>query len=536
MLTHKKYTAVVLILVAGLAMACSDDATITPADSAVADATSPDAGLPDATLADHGPDAFVPFSMHLTVNDVPAAMTGRTPYKANDGSSKTFLLHVPTYGFTVDVTWAGTMAKPSALKVTCDRDLGTFKAGQDLASRFTRTPGKATLLLPKEMAAPPGQVTFTANMVEGATPRSSGLKVMARERTYKEDPFRLLDTWVVVFGRDLYTVTSGKDSAGWWSVSGSEAKNGLVDFEEDLRVAGLSTPAMLSAAAKLKSGKDTGTNAIMRAWMEREVLGAARKAFGLTSDGTASAGSVNIRLLSDSDPAAPDFKTFKQQTLTGAETSRPFSCISVGGGNPSLPYLGRASGGDVGNLRNEANLAPSRGVFTGSAIAFIARTAGKDATLKMLLRQLLGDFVPELGSGGKRVGEHSLDATILASGFDPKTASSSARSRYDKLKFLVQTIGRLAGALTAHEIGHSLGLVPNGAPPYGLFGGEKNAVFTNGARTTSHHIDTPGFNLMEAGPGSAPGAKLDIMTYLTVPRFNALNMAYLRGRLLVLKK
>ncbi|MCK5800275.1 MAG: hypothetical protein KAI47_23955 [Deltaproteobacteria bacterium] len=76
----------------------------------------------------------------------------------------------------------------------------------------------------------------------------------------------------------------------------------------------------------------------------------------------------------------------------------------------------------------------------------------------------------------------------------------------------------------------------NGPPPYGLFGGEKNASFVKADRTTSAHIDTAGFNLMEAGPGSAPGATLNILQYLTPPHFNALNLAYLQGRILLLPK
>lgn len=520
------------------ATACSDEPVI-HTDSALRDLAAwdatPDVGLPHSA-ADLGPDAHVPFSLLLTVNEVPAAMNGSAPFTANSGSSTAFSLTLPTHGFTVDVTWRGSDAAPSSLKVTCDQDLGPVKAGQDLSSYFTMTPGKATWLIPQAMAGSPGSATFSASLKDKSTARSSSLAVTLFKRTYKQDPFRLLDTWVLVFGGDQFTVTTGKDPSGWWRVSSSKTKNSLADFEEDLRAAGLSTPAMLPAAAKLKKGTAAGTNAIMRAWMEQEILGGARSAFGLKADGSMAPGAVNIRLLSDSDPAAPNYLTFSPEVLKGTETSRAFSCISVGGGDLTRPYLGLASGGDVGNLKNEANLSPNRGVFTTAAVAFLASAAVKDPTLKMLLRQLMGDFVPELGEGGKRVGEHTLDATILAAGFDPKTASAAARSRYDKLLFIVQTIGRLAGALTAHEMGHSLGLVPDGAPPYGLFGGEKKASFTNGSRTTSHHIDTPGFNLMEAGPGSAAGAKIDIMSYLSEPRFNALNMAYLRGRGLVLTK
>ena len=527
-----------VVFALALLTACPNPPGSVVHDAAPPDLTTPDAapdsGQPDAR-ADMGPDAHVPFSLLLTVNEIPAAMNGSAPYTPNAGGSVGFKVTVPTHGFTVDVTWRGSDAAPSTLAITCDRDLGGIKAGQDISGRFTKTPGKATLLLPATLAAPAGAATFTAVLKDKSTPRTSKLTVVVRKRTYKEDPFRLRDTWVLVFGGDQFAVASGKDAAGWWQVTSTKGKNGVADFEEDLRAAGLSTAAMLPAAAALKKGSATGTNAIMHAWMENEVLTSARKAFGLTASGATAPGAVNIRLLPDSDATAPDYKTFAEQVLKGGETSRAFSCISIGGGDLTRPYLGLARGGDVGNLRNEANISPQRGVFTTAALAFLAKTAAKDSTLKMLLRQLLGDFVPELGEGGLRVGEHSLDATILAPGFDPKTATPAASSRYNKLAFIVQTIGRLAGALTAHEMGHSLGLVPDGAPPYGLFGGETKASFTNGARTTSHHIDTPGFNLMEAGPGSAAGAKLDIMSYLSEPRFNALNLAYLRGRLLVLK-
>ena len=41
---------------------------------------------------------------------------------------------------------------------------------------------------------------------------------------------------------------------------------------------------------------------------------------------------------------------------------------------------------------------------------------------------------------------------------------------------------------------------------------------------------------MEAGPSSAPGVPLNLMSYLTDARFNELNTAYLQGRLLLLPK
>jgi hypothetical protein len=191
---------------------------------------------------------------------------------------------------------------------------------------------------------------------------------------------------------------------------------------------------------------------------------------------------------------------------------------------------------DLRNVRNEDNLGPVYGVFTTRAIATLVAALASDPAIKLVFQAFFGDFVPELGQGGKPVGEHPLDAQILAESFDPKSAAADAAMRHQRLSFLVETLGRLAGALTAHEIGHSLGLVADGPPPYGLFGGEKNASFANAARTTSAHLDTGTFDLMAAGPGSSPTAPINFVQYLGTPRFNELSLAYLQGRVLLLPK
>ena len=205
-----------MFILAALA-GCSDDSA-PYLDSAPLDLwgtdLAPDAGALE-TSADQGPDAFVPFSLLLTVNEVPASMNGSLPFIANDGSKKSYRLNVPTHGYTVDVSWRGSLARASTLKITCDQDLGLAKAGADLTGYFTITPGKATLLLPSSLEGGVGTVTFKAALDDGSTPRTSSLSVELVKRTYKLDPFRLLDTWVVVFSLDNYAITPGKDAAGW---------------------------------------------------------------------------------------------------------------------------------------------------------------------------------------------------------------------------------------------------------------------------------------------------------------------------------
>ena len=91
-----------------------------------------------------------------------------------------------------------------------------------------------------------------------------------------------------------------------------------------------------------------------------------------------------------------------------------------------------------------------------------------------------------------------------------------------------QGLARALAAIAAHEVGHSVGLVPNGPPDEGLFGGEQNAAFA-GTWTTPYHIDTPGNNLM----ASAMSFTITQYTGTHELRFNELNTAYLRQRVLV---
>jgi len=532
-----------VVFVVIMVLGCSSDSPVVdsaPADAGVdaaGDLAGPDVASPDQ----RGPDSFVPFSFSLTVNRIPVSMNGSTPYTALDGKSTSYRLTVPTHGFTLDVTWAGTEAVGSSLKLSADRPMGSgagaVPAGGDLSGKLVKaTGGRLSLLVPASLALSPGKVTFTATILEGAKERTSAITVDAAKKTFLLDPFRLEDTWVLVFSRDVAAITSGLDSKGQWAVSCKMGKNGVADLEEDLRVLGLSTAKMHADCKKAQNLDVTGTNAIMRAWLESLILVATRKAYLVKADGTHTTDSVGIRILHEDDPKAPDVTTYVYQKLTGGETKKGFSIISVGGGDLTKPFLGRSKTVDLRNVQSEDNLSPSYGVLTTNALAYLIKTLNKDASLKMLLQQLLGEFLPELGYNGKRVGESPLDAQILAKGFDPKKASGAAAARYNKLKFAIELFGRLLGALTAHEMGHSLGLVPGGAPPHGLFGGARKAAFVNTLRTTPGHIDTPGFNLMEAGPSSAPGVPLNLMSYLTDARFNELNTAYLQGRLLLLPK
>ncbi len=526
-----------LALLSRAACACSSSDTST--DAAV-DAPS-DLGVETSldlpqTPDTPKPDVFVPFSLSLTVNDIPQAMNGSEPFTNSGGQPEAFRLALPQDGFTVDVRFAGSEAHPETLHVSADVAIGGVAAGDDLSGRFTIDGGHARWLVTKADTLPLGAVTFTASLDEGQTSRETTLTVDIAERTAERDPFALEDTWLLIFSLDHYTIGTELDANGDWLVKTSKAPNGIPDFVEDLRVAGFGTSKMLPAAAAAENDGVKGTNEILRVWIERLVVESTRQAYLLEADGSQNPESPRLRIVAEGDPGAPKAHEWTLQKLASGETARNFSMISIGGGDPSRKLLGLSQTVDLRNRRNEANVGPKYGVFPTTALAMAAALMAKDSTIKQLVSFLLGEFVPELGLGGRRVGEDPVDAEILSAGFKPEQASATARSRHKKLVFLAELLARLLGALTAHEMGHALGLVAGGPPPHGLFGGEKQASFTDPNRTTAGHIDTPGFNIMEAGPGSAPGATIDLSRYLATPSFNALNRAYLQGRLLLLEQ
>ena len=132
--------------------------------------------------------------------------------------------------------------------------------------------------------------------------------------------------------------------------------------------------------------------------------------------------------------------------------------------------------------------------------------------------------------GGTPVGSSALDAVVLASGFAYASANAAQKARYDLIAKAVDRYALYLSATGAHEIGHSTGLVPDGAPPGGLFGNAHpgNSFIATSTYTTVNHIDTPGPNLMEAATGfdDAVGTGSAFMT------FEPLSLAYLLQRMI----
>lgn len=529
-----------------LAVACSDATPINQTDAGPLDTIEP-ITVPDLIEADSlrppadlGPDQFIAFeSLELTVNEIPVPMNGSQPFTNAKGDKESFRLAVPPHGFTLDLTWRGSAVQTDKLQITASVALGDMEApaGSNLAKHFALDSHSARLLIPEALSLPEGPVTFEAKLSDGNEEKTASLTVDIAKRDFLADPFRLEDRWLLAFSQDLYSISLSTDDQGKLSFVSEVKSNGISDFTEDLRAMGFGSATPLADAAKVENRGVIGAEAIVREWIKDTLIKSLRTVYQLNEDGSKHDDSVNIAFFLEGSPQAPKLEDYQYQQLEGGESTKNFSVIGIGGGDISKSLLGRSKTIDPRNVQSEDNLGPGHGVFVSRALATIIDFMDTDPTVKILLGTLFGEFIAEFGDGGKPIGEDPVDAEILSASFDPKTATGRALERYENLAYLIDILGGLAGALTAHEIGHSLGLVTSGAPPYGLFGGQASAAeFVLPDRTAPGHIDTAGFNIMEAGPGSVPGATINFTQYLTQPKFGPLNLAYLRGRLLLLAK
>ena len=219
------------------------------------------------------------------------------------------------------------------------------------------------------------------------------------------------------------------------------------------------------------------------------------------------------------DPVRVRFRATEDPS---ALTSR----ICVGGSDPTKSQL-------VGHvrfdIRNEDKTSqdcarePAAGLFPAEFETY------RDSAL---YRETFGPLLA--GSGGQAIGHHPDDSIESLSHLqDRDRGSEGLPRRQKKILRAIAIFGDALGSIMAHEAGHALGLVPEGRPSVGLFGGETGVDY-------AHNIDVFGASepspwLMNAG-GSLDFEQLAGSGEAGPLRFRPLNYAYLRDRVIVTDK
>jgi hypothetical protein len=292
-------------------------------------------------------------------------------------------------------------------------------------------------------------------------------------------------------------------------ISLTATPNGIADFLEDLLILGLRSPTPI---ADVLPGKDSN----------EMVLDLLRTAIGdrvarLHPD-------VRIRF-TWSDPGP-----FPVGKALVPYRDSSHSRIAIGAANG----LGGSGAGAVGiafydpSNRNQDNNTLPPGTYDGvvvqTRLGIFPHTLIA-ASINLLGSQFHQTFSPFVDHRGTPIGEAAGDATRLVN----LTLNAGGDARQTAMRAAIDGLGQFVAVVVAHECGHSVGLVKDGAMPAGLYGGDP----VNFPGSTSGHIDLGTTSLFP------PGATEVMAPVLSYPgtlhpqtAFNPLILGYLRERVL----
>jgi hypothetical protein len=494
-------------------------------------------------------DTTAPSVSAVIVESLPSSVDGSGTYVgANGVAGRAFDLLVPRDGWTIDVRFTdagGSGVDASTFSAKCSTAVGAFAANAELASSFTVTSTGAVWTVPATARIATGDdVTFTFTVRDRAG-NVSAARTITVDVTDPDtssangddlDPIDARRTWILRSDIDAFTTSFAATTtpSAQQGATTTVAANGIPDLDEALRLIGLGSASPTTEAANATNGLATGTNAIVRRLFLERFRELLNERFDIDADGSRRAESVDVEFLLPGEQgslASPP----SYSTANSSSSSKPFSEISVGGtyGADSSAYTAAGTIGDAWfdarNRREEANLNLGGSTDTGVFLlgAFKLQVNSNALFLSKVSRVLVTVH------GGTPVGQDGLDDDVLAGSFD-RTASTDAakNARYDAIHDAIEHAALYASAITAHEIGHSLGLVPDGGPATGTFGAAHHSnTFTEATSAnpnTTHHLDFLGNDLMAAATTFDSAA----WTGTDFKRFSPLDLAYLRNHVL----
>jgi len=417
-------------------------------------------------------DDFNP--IRLTINQIPNYLNGSepaildngTPTDTSDDITQPFTLQVPRERFDINVGLLDgndpvdrSSLHLSALVEGVEHDLSAeLHFGDDESAIW------GLALIRSGNALPVGMVDLrvSAKTVSGKS-YAQELKVESVELPPERDPFDRPLTWLLRDDVDFFTTTRTALSGFKYSLDTSAGPNGVADFLEELTLMGA-------------QGPDDAMNLKFMNWIRAAISTEIYRIFGIGPDGVAH-DDIDLKLMWSNDAGAPVPADFSP---TGE-----FSMMRLGGIFEG--YLGFSRYAEFNEERINDSVS-EYGVASAGVLTALTSTYGIADAFKAIHFEK-----------GFPVGTHAEDATVFADAFDPyDTQHPEATERYRELKEVARYIALALAPVIAHEMGHAMGLMPNGLPPEGFFGNRPDVSFV-GTRTNSLHADLPGLNLMQAG-------------------------------------
>ena len=299
------------------------------------------------------------------------------------------------------------------------------------------------------------------------------------------------------FDLDYFTVTSESTNLGTRTIAAELGPDGTDDFIQELAALGAQgNQSAPGASTVVGAGGAVGANRIFFRWVTDAIAREIYRIYDIDPQGTPR-DAIAFTIHRSGDPGAPAPATF--------DPEGDFSMMRFGGTMDG--FLGRSwiSPYYAERIDDTSN---QTGVATAAILNALVATPG-----------LTDAFAPTKPDTGTPVGEAEEDAHVLAAGFDPYAEHTLPRhrQRYDDLRRIARFIGLAVASVAAHEMGHAMGLIPDGPPPAGFFGGRPDVNFMGSDRTNSHHADYPGLNLMQAG-GNPVAIFTEALDSMELPR------------------
>ncbi len=448
----------------------------------------------------------------LTIGNIPSLLNGTGPAGGT--------LLVPLSGFPIDLSWKdrdGGQVDLSTLGLFATVPLytpsGAVQAGANLlpfldgtnqgADSLRLTPGQG-------VSFPEGSFILWATVKdkEGKVSPRAALEVRAAPATDDMRPFETkvnpTQVWYIDLDRDREGISSSGSST--IDITVTETPNGIPDFLEDLTILGLRSDSPLFT--------DLGDGTHPNDFLEKLVKDA---------------------LLENLSGIFKDTRVTFTFTRPGPLPSKleipynefGFSRIAVGGASESgalgLAFMDRhnANQDDDGAWPGSSpSFHVSLGVFPTELIRF---SVNLSPTSRFRI-----DFDPLMPGRGTPAGEGSKDLSVLRY-LAGLASSTTDPDRADAIENACLDLGRFLAVVLSHEVGHSMGLVADGAPPTGLFGNMPSAF----PGSDSGHIDLSLSGLLPLAAQNIMAPTISYQAALSLgTAFNPLNRAWLREQVL----
>jgi hypothetical protein len=441
-------------------------------------------------------DGSPPTITNLTIAGVDAALNGT----GTAGGT----LQVPENGWSIDLAYVdtGVGVDPTrtqlSASVTVSTSAGSQPPGTDLLSFLTPTTATATVgsyTVPASVTFPAGALTLTCVVVDAGGLSSMPATFVATVRHWS-DPLQPFETtvnpqqvWFLELDRDIESFTTTA-IAGGASVDIVAVQNGRSDFLDILFVLGLQHTAPIPNV----SGSDD-SNAV--------ALGRFQAA--LLADLQAFVAGANIQFTF----TPPSGSFGNNSSLPYA--SLGYSQICIAGSSDTPGVLGIAQFDPNNQRQNDDCLLEGASSSRLGVFLHTIADSGLGPPSGSTFRAVFNNFAPAVG--GQPIGS--------VAGDDQRLLGALGDARETRMDEAIADLARFTAVVVAHECGHSMGLVANGAMPNGLYGNDPNFPGSNPGHIRNQALFPTGTNIMS--PLLAYSSAIDPAT-----AFNSLNLAYLR--------